>query len=337
MRCGRHPPTPAFRDLTGPPPASSARPPHMPLMLPWLVRAHLRSPFRGKTRLTHALAARAPALQAVPVDIAGARPLYLDLRDVTNHGLFRDSPHRDVPWERTTVAAFRQVVRPGDVAFDVGANRGLHAVVLAALVGPAGQVVCVEPNPALRPCLERTVADTPWMRLLPVALADADGEATLFVGSNHETSSLGDWLTPRYREHPRSVPTPVRRLDDLVARGEVPRPDVIKIDVEGAELRAFRGARAVLDREEAPIILYEQNVWAAPVAAGAPASASTDFLLALERPRYRCYFVWDWGLVTRVQPGQVVHGNLVAVPAARRDRWPALADADLTELQGAPA
>ena len=300
-----------------------------------LLRAHLRSPLRGKTRLTRTLASRMPALQAVPIAITGARPLFLDLRDDANSGLFRDSPHTVVPWEWSTTAAFAQLVRRGDVVLDVGANRGLHSVVLAELVGEQGAVWCLEPNPALRPCLERTVAATPWMQLLPIALGDRSGEATLFVGGNHEMASLGNWITDRFHEQPASVPTPVRRLDDLVDTGAVPRPDLVKIDVEGAELRAFRGARAVLDHEDAPIVIYEQNVWAAPTVSGAPASAETDFLLSLERAAYRCYFLWDWGLVTRVQQGQLLHGNLVAIPAARRDRWPALADADITEFPGA--
>jgi FkbM family methyltransferase len=301
-------------------------------LLSRLVHAHLRSRLRGKTRVTLALAARSPELQQVPIQVNGARPLFLDLRDASNHDLFGHSPHARAPCQWTTDAAYRHLVRPGDTVLDVGANRGLHAVSFATMVGAGGRVICFEPNPALLPCLEKTVAATPWMTLLPVALSDFEGSATLFVGASHEMGSLGNWVAERSGETTGQVTVRTARLDTLVAEGAVPRPDVIKIDVEGNELRVLRGSAALLNREDAPVLVYEANLWAAPIATGEPSTAATGFLLDLDQPQYRCFFLWDWGLVTRLERNQLVHGDIVAIPAARTERWPSLVSEGMYEL-----
>jgi FkbM family methyltransferase len=231
----------------------------------------------------------------------------------------------------------RTLVRPGDVAYDVGANRGFLFAQIASLVGPTGRAVGFEPNPALLTALRRTAASTPWMTLEEVGLSDTAGVADLHIGASHEKSSLGDWLRDHDGEHTRRVPVTLRRIDDLVAQG-LPRPDVVKVDVEGNELRVFRGAREVLDRADAPILLYESNVYAAPYATGEPANAATRFLAReCAQAEFDFYFVWPWGLVTPIAVEsdtdvQLLHGNLLAVPAARSDRWPELKKYEFLDL-----
>jgi FkbM family methyltransferase len=307
-------------------------------LLQSLVRALLRSAPRGSTRLTLALARRAAALQLAPVTIGSSRPLFLDLRDASNHGFYRDAPHPDCPIEHAEVAVLRRLVRRGDVAYDVGANRGFLLVELAALVGEEGHAVGFEPNPALLPALRQTVRATTWTTLVEAGLSDASVSAELHVGSEHEKGSVGDWVRDLHAEDTRRVPITLRRLDDLIADG-LPRPDVMKVDVEGNELRAFRGAREALNREDAPALLYESNVYAAPHATGEQANAATRFLATeCRRARFRFHFVWPWGLVTPADPAALVHGNLLAIPAARSARWPELETHDFVELlRGTPS
>jgi hypothetical protein len=128
------------------------------------------------------------------------------------------------------------------------------------------------------------------------------------------------------------TPCVLHRLDDLLAAGEVPQPGFMKIDTEGAELLLFQAARATLDREDAPILIYESNLFAAPMVSGAAAPAATCFLAQLARPRYRFFFIWSWGALTPLLPGQSVHDNILAVPEARLDRWPKLATGNVLEI-----
>lgn len=274
----------------------------------------------------------------VPVAIASARPLFVDLRDASNHRFYRDAPHIDCPIEHAEVAVLRRLVRAGDVAYDVGANRGFILVELAALVGETGRAIGFEPNPALLPALRHTVRATSWATLVEVGLSDATMSADLHVGSEHEKGSVGDWVRDLHAENTRRIPIALQRLDENIAEG-LPRPDVMKVDVEGNELRAFRGAHGALNREDAPALLYESNVYAAPHATGEPASAATRFLATeCPRARFRFHFVWSWGLVTPADPGALVHGNLLAIPAARAARWPELETHDFVELlRGTPS
>jgi hypothetical protein len=109
----------------------------------------------------------------------------------------------------------------------------------------------------------------------------------------------------------------------------------MKVDVEGAELLVFRGVRATLDRKDAPILVYESNVFAAPLATREPAPAATAYLGHPARARDRCFLIWDWNPVTRLVPGQYVHANLLATPEAGVDRWPELATADVLQMDAA--
>ena len=223
----------------------------------------------------------------------------------------------------------RRVVRPGDVALDVGANLGLHTVLLAQLVGPAGHVVAFEPNPELVPALELTVKGLRNTTLQPFALSDRNTDATLFVPDDSSMASLADWTSAgdlgEWRERqrmrqPRTMTCPRRRLDDLVAGGVVAAPDFIKCDVEGAELMVFEGGRRTLDREDAPLILFESREDTAG-GFGLKAADAAEFLLGLPRPRYRFAEMRGGGL-EEVSPGCFTRQNILAVPRGREDVWP---------------
>jgi FkbM family methyltransferase len=301
-------------------------------MLVGLTRAYVRSGLRGSVRLSRALAPRVPALRSVPVAIAGHAPVYVDLLDRNSFGLVKESPYNSVPVGRVLHEVLRRVVRPGDAVLDIGANRGFVTVALAELVGRSGQVVAFEPNSALLPNLRRTAAALPQARVLPYAVSDVTGEAVLHVPEMSEVASLSAEYAKRDCGRAEPSPCAVRRLDDLVASGEVPRPDFVKVDVEGAELLVFRGARATLDREDAPTLVFESNVYAAPMATGCPAPEVTRFLGELARARYRFFYIWGWGLLTRLDVGQYVHDNVVAIPEGRLERWPELASRDVIEV-----
>lgn len=124
----------------------------------------------------------------------------------------------------------------GDLAFDVGANHGQHAI---DMLRRGARVVAIEPQRELAAELARRF---PHAEVLPVAVGDAPGEAILHVANNDHVSSLD----PTWAEHlpfevgrGRCEPVQVTTLDALISRYGVPA--VVKIDTEGYDHRVLRG------------------------------------------------------------------------------------------------
>jgi FkbM family methyltransferase len=256
----------------------------------------------------------------VPIRIEGCAPLYVDLRSGHARYLLRGEPWPEPPWEPAEQAAMRRVVARGEVAFDIGANIGVHSVLLSALVGPTGRLVMFEPNPDLIPGLRRTAHGLGNTVLLPYALSDEIGQRTLFIAPDAMKTSLADWTDRAVEGAVRPGTCEQRRLDDLVADGTLPRPDFIKCDVEGAELLVFRGARAILARADAPIVLFEVNRHTAE-GFGVPTAAAKDFLAGLPEARYRFFAVRAAGSLTRLDPA-FRGGNVLAIPEAKLRAFP---------------
>ena len=285
-----------------------------------LLRSYLRSNLRGRTRLTFFLARNLKSLHAVPVVIADQSPVYVDMRLGHSHELLKNSPYEIAPWEVGEQKVMRRVVARGDVAFDVGANIGLHTTMLSQLVGAGGKVYAFEPNAGLLPTLGLTVEALDNSTLYPFALSDQALESVLFVPEDQSMASLADWTGGRVGKR-LELPCQQHRLDDLIEAGMVAPPTFIKCDVEGAELSVFRGGIKALDRPDAPIILFEANVHTAR-AFGLTVSSTMDFLANLEPPRFKFFEVGAEGELTPIVTANPVHSNILAVPASKMHRLP---------------
>jgi len=264
---------------------------------------------RGSVRLTHSLARLARGLQALPVAIDGAT-VFLDLRMTFCTDLVLGV--RLEPFER---AWMLKLVKPGDMALDVGAYFGLHTVLLAETVGAAGRVYAFEPSPIVLPCLAKTIDRLPNATLFPFALGETLRVASFFVPPNASLGSLADW-THSPPASKRKYDVTVDSLERLLAEGLVSIPDFLKCDVEGAEALVFRGATSILDRERAPLVLFELNP-AATTAMGLEACAALSFLRSLRMPAYRFYAIDSESELFPLEPSPSRLMNVLAVPLSR--------------------
>jgi FkbM family methyltransferase len=136
-------------------------------------------------------------------------------------------------------------IRPGDCAWDVGANIGVYSELFAGAVGPAGKVISFEPSDACVSIMDAQSRGRPdgasW-QIVPVALSDKDGEAWLSVVSGE--ISPGNHLVNCNEGSAVSVKT--SRGDSLLAAG-YEAPTFIKIDVEGFEGEVLDGMGSSLD------------------------------------------------------------------------------------------
>jgi FkbM family methyltransferase len=237
----------------------------------------------------------------------------MDLRDWNAQHWLMGSPWSASPREIVEQAIFGRFVKEGDVVYDVGANVGLHTVLLSKLVGRSGHVYAFEPNPRLLPGLRSTIASVDNITLFAVALSQTTGEITLFVPEeDHSRSSLSNW-TRAGRFHVEPVACEQVPLDRLRAAEHIPPPAFIKCDVEGAELDVFQGAANTLNIVQAPWILFEANIDAVR-GFDRELSAAKDFLEGLEKPRYCFFYVDETGNITTMDVLDKGHANILAVP-----------------------
>jgi FkbM family methyltransferase len=270
------------------------------------------------------------SLQSVPIHIDDWPAIYVDLRLLNSHYWLIGTPFAHSPIELDEQIVMRRFVTEGDTVFDIGANLGVHTALLAQLAGPRGRVIAFEPNPELLPTMARTIEGLRNATLFPWALSDEDTEATFFVPKDRAMGSLSDWTSLEsmavLRERlalgkAHTITVQQQRVDDLVSKGILPVPDFIKCDVEGAELKVFRGARETLDRVDAPVILFEAGPESA-AGFGLTMSDAADFLLALPRPGYELFEVGGGGTLRRIRPADLTqhNQNVLAVPRSSSAR-----------------
>lgn len=157
--------------------------------------------------------------------------------------------------ESRTEACFRQLLAPGQVVIDVGANIGYYALTAALGVGPSGRVVAFEPGPAPAARLRENAAlnGLSNLEVREAAVADRAGRLALHLGEDSEANSLFDAGPDAVGQ----VEVQVVTLDEQVA--ELERIDLIKIDAEGAEVSVIRGAHRLLSGPNAPALIVEAN------------------------------------------------------------------------------
>ena len=164
--------------------------------------------------------------------------------------------------DATEIALLRSVVRRGDVVVDVGANVGFQTRLLAEAVGPEGRVYAFEPERTNFRRLESVVHGLPQVEIARAALSDEPGELALYpserLGVDHRTYPVPDRVG--------SDRVPAVTLDGTLAPGT--RVRLIKVDVQGYELRVLGGMRRVLDDSPDVCLLLECWPYGLAVAGG---------------------------------------------------------------------
>lgn len=139
----------------------------------------------------------------------------------------------------------RDKIRPGDVVWDVGANRGRQTRLLSDLVGRDGLVVSIEPESSNMGHLASAIWAAPNVTLVNAALSDTDGTETLAVSPTDKAGHT-HFLSRKCPITSVGQSVQVFRGDTLVQQGLAPQPVFILVDVEGAEERVLAGLSATL-------------------------------------------------------------------------------------------
>src|SRR3989442_1286340 len=141
--------------------------------------------------------------------------------------------------ESFMVSLFRMLIRPGATVLDIGAFLGQYSLPAAQQVGSTGRVYAFEPDSRNYPYLVRNLERNSLrdrVVTVPFAVGDKDETRTLFLDPVYWNES-----SIAFRRRGRMMPVSVRcvTLDEFLGKSLV--VDVVKLDVEGGELRALSG------------------------------------------------------------------------------------------------
>ena len=144
-------------------------------------------------------------------------------------------------YEPATTHLFREFLTPGMVVVDIGANVGYFSLLAADLVGPAGTVYAVEPEPQNNAILRKNVHLNSYsnVRVIEKAVSNRTGPVQLFLSAlDNGSHSISDAAA---RGVAGDVQVAATTLDDLLEDEGWPKVDLVKIDVEGAEMLVLEG------------------------------------------------------------------------------------------------
>ncbi|MBN9488669.1 MAG: FkbM family methyltransferase [Alphaproteobacteria bacterium] len=219
-------------------------------------------------------------------------------------------------YEPNEFAFLDHVLRPDMTVVDIGANEGLYTLFAAQRVGTSGRVIAIEPSSRERSTLDANLARSRMHNVVvvPHALADSPGMAELKIAprmhGGHNT--LGQFFDEGDTAVSYEKVT-VETLDALGARLGLSRVDVVKIDVEGAEMKLLSGGRSLL-LQHRPILLVEANDEALK-RQGASAAALVDLLLSLD---YQIHVFNETGTIEPWTQGRRLSENIVALTRESR-------------------
>ena len=151
-------------------------------------------------------------------------------------------------YEYEKQALFTRTVSPGSKVFDIGGNVGFYTLLASKLAGPEGEVVVFEPLPRnlsyLRKHLELNKTNN--VTVVEAAVSDKNGLTFFDAGARGEMAHIASSGQLQVRTY---------TLDHLLELCQIPVPDLIKMDIEGAEFMALWGARSMLAQAQPTIFL----------------------------------------------------------------------------------
>jgi FkbM family methyltransferase len=198
-----------------------------------------------------------------------------------------------------------RLVKHGDVVFDCGANQGIYACAFGALVGRSGKVISFEPQDYAVAALQSNAQLNGFghVSVEHAAVSDHEGIATLDISRGAVSGSI-----VRDGGHDRVQSVPTVTLDSVCERLRIDRLNLLKMDIEGAELLALNAAQNILKRFR-PIIVLEAN----PNEAQWP-----KIMTLLELLGYEPYLFGVDGRLERIDTLPEDHPDVVFMPNAAR-------------------
>lgn len=189
-------------------------------------------------------------------------------------------------YELVSLQLLRRLLKPGDAFVDGGANIGLMTLVADRCVGPTGRVHAFEPQPEALDRLRENLQlnDAQSVSVIPKGCWDRAGTSSIFTTEGPDIGKVS------MRERPSDGTGDRVEIETVRIDEAVPGPvKLIKLDIEGAELHALRGADRLFSFDPPPHVIMELNLPTTQSFGYHPIELA-DWILQ-RRPGYRLHLI----------------------------------------------
>jgi FkbM family methyltransferase len=179
------------------------------------------------------------------------------------------APHliMDGYWESWLTQCLARIIQPGFVCIDAGANFGYYTLMMSELCGKEGRTIAIEPNPELCKYLKLTQCIHGWpFETIEAALSYKKGNTTLVIPDSYPGTASITSAHSLLNGKTSKIKVRTLTVDELVKQLNLPKVDVIKIDVEGAEPLVFEGMRYTIANNPGLQIVMEYSPFMYPKA-----------------------------------------------------------------------
>jgi len=198
--------------------------------------------------------------------------------------------YRNGQFEPETVEFVTQNLKEGMTFIDIGANIGQYTLLAASIVGNSGKVVSVEAVPDTYKIMEKNLLLNNINNVIGhnVALSNSEGFTTFHLG--HYGNCGASSLKPTINTGAHEIKVKTKTLDNLLT--DLNKIDIMKIDVEGAEVMVLRGGRRIIEKFR-PLLILE---FSDGNFTGEFGVSTTDLVVLLKELNYVAYTICEGGL-----------------------------------------
>lgn len=196
----------------------------------------------------------------------------VDLSKVIDYGIFLGG------WEPYTIQFLKSYLKQGHHVLEVGANIGAHSLLIAKLIGEKGQLIAIEPTKFALNKLTHNISLN--KDLSNITVVDKIVSDTVYKGNDIFNS---DW-NMNSSQSPQNIEFVSTTLDLIVQKAALQRVDLIKIDVDGYDYKALRGAKNIIEKYK-PTIFVELCEYAV----NEQGDSVVDIFTYLESFGYECF------------------------------------------------
>lgn len=163
-------------------------------------------------------------------------------------------------YEKEECDLIRQILKPGGIFLDIGANEGIFSAIATQIVGATGLVIAVEPQSRLCDILEINLIlnGSGSFRIYNAAISDVDGmpiEISLTPISNTGGSSI----VRKYRWSTKTETTTTKTIDSILNENNLKIVDLVKVDVEGSEYEVIKSAKMALSERAIKVLALDYH------------------------------------------------------------------------------